>query len=127
MSWRACSIRGAITCKNTEASIREAVTELLKAIETRNTLQLSDVFNVIFSATSDLDQIFPAAIARELEGWDQVPLLDVQHMNVEGDLRFCIRCLVQFNTKTPEKKIHHIYLRQARGLRPDLCEPCPTD
>ena len=126
MSWKVRSIRGATTCsENTEADMREAVTELLQEIEAHNALDLSEVVHATFSVTKDLDKIFPAAIAREREGWDQVPLLDVQHMHVETGLKKCIRCLIQFNmdTETPEQTIHHVYLRQARALRPDLSLP----
>ncbi|MCM1982585.1 chorismate mutase [Lyngbya confervoides] len=122
MSWRVRSIRGATTCTvNSTAAIRDAVTELLDEIEAQNSLDLSEIVHVTFSVTRDLDQVFPAAIAREREHWDQVPLLDVQHMYVEGGLERCIRCLIQFNTPDPDRPIHHVYLRQAQNLRPDLC------
>jgi chorismate mutase len=124
VSWKVRSIRGATTCaENTEADMREAVTELLHEIETLNSLDLSEVVHVTFSVTQDLDQIFPAAIARTRKGWDFVPLLDVQHMHVAGGLPKCIRCLIQFNTQYPEQPIHHVYLREAQALRPDLCLP----
>ena len=124
MSWKVRSIRGATTCaENTEADIREAVTELLHEIETLNSLDLSEVIHVTFSVTKDLDKIFPAAIARKRKNWDDVPLLDVQHMSVEGGLPQCIRCLIQFNTERPDQPIYHVYLREAQTLRPDLCLP----
>ncbi len=123
MYWRIRAIRGATTCENTVASIREAVTELLDVIEAHNQLDHSEIFTVTFSATADLDAIFPAAIARERQHWDQIPLLDVQQMSVNGGLKKCIRCLIQFNTQTPDQPIHHVYLREAKHLRPDLSLP----
>ena len=112
MSWKVRSIRGATTClDNTVAEIRKAVDELLNEIEKHNDLDLSEVIHVTFSVTKDLDQIFPAAIARKRKNWDSVPLLDVQHMHVEGGLKMCIRCLIQFNMKEPGHPIHHVYLR----------------
>jgi chorismate mutase len=120
VSWRVRAIRGATTATgNTIAAIRDCVNELLDEIEARNDLDLSEVVSVTFSVTRDLDRIFPAAIARERLHWDHLPLLDVQHMHVEGDLAYCIRCLIHVNTPEPATAINHIYLREARHLRPD--------
>ena len=120
MSWRVRAIRGATTAsENSVGAIREAVIELMSAIETENTLDFEEIVSVTFSVTQDLDAIFPAAIARKRPNWDNVPLLDVQQMHVESDLDFCIRCLIHFNTPNPHQPIHHIYQRGARNLRPD--------
>lgn len=121
VGWRVRAIRGATTAtENSIPAIRDAVLELLREIETRNDLEFSEVISVTFSVTKDLDQIFPAAIARECEGWQQVPLLDVQQMHVEGGLPRCIRCLIYVNTPHPPQRIYHAYLRHAQSLRPDL-------
>lgn len=118
--WKVRAIRGATTVEaNTVEAIREAVTELLEAIETNNQLDPEDIVSVIFTATRDIDAIFPAAIARERPRWDCVPLLDVQQMHVEGALTNCIRVLLQVNTPKPQREMHHFYLRNARHLRPD--------
>lgn len=120
MAWRVRAIRGATTAsENSVAAIREALNELLDAIEAENDLNLAEVISVTFSATRDLDVIFPAAIARQRPQWDHIPLLDVQQMYVETDLKHCIRCLIQFNTPDPAIPIRHVYLRQAQHLRPD--------
>lgn len=120
MEWKVRSIRGATTVsENTIPAIREAVSELLEAIATHNQLNPEDIINVIFTATRDLDAIFPAAIARERPDWENVPLLDVQQMHVKGSLERCIRILIQINTPKPQIQIHHSYLRQAQNLRPD--------
>lgn len=119
--WRVQAIRGATTANaNTGADITQAVTELLDAIESHNRLDPEEVVNVIFSATPDLDAVFPAQIARNRPGWDQIPLLDVQQMVVEGSLPRCIRVLVQINTCLPRTELQHIYLKDACHLRPDL-------
>ena len=76
--------------------------------------------SVTFTATQDLDAIFPAAIARQRPHWQDVPLLDVQQMYVEGSLKRCIRVLIHVNTPKPQKDISHAYLRDACHLRPDL-------
>jgi chorismate mutase len=120
VGWRVRAIRGATTAtENSLAAIRGAVHELLDEIEARNPLDMTEVVSVTFSATHDLDRVFPAAIARERPHWQSVPLLDVQQMYVEGGLKYCIRCLIQFNTPNPQSPIHHVYLRQAQSLRPD--------
>jgi chorismate mutase len=120
VGWRVRAIRGATTAtENSVAAIRVAVHELLDEIENRNPLDMAEVVSVTFSATRDLDRIFPAAIARERPHWQCVPLLDVQQMHVEGGLKYCIRCLIQFNTPDPQTSIHHVYLRHAQNLRPD--------
>ncbi|WP_404790935.1 chorismate mutase [Altericista sp. CCNU0014] len=120
MTWKVRAIRGATTAaENSVAAIREAVHELLDEIESRNDLDLSEVVNVTFSVTRDLDTVFPAAIARQRAHWQSVPLLDVQQMYVRTDLSFCIRCLIQFNTPDPTFEVRHVYLRQAQTLRPD--------
>jgi len=120
VEWSVRAIRGATTAsENTETAMREAVTELLDELERRNPIDLDRVISVTFSVTADLDAIFPAAIARSRPGWDNVPLLDVQHMSVRGDLDRCIRFLIHayLPTRAP---ICHPYLRDAKALRPDL-------
>lgn len=120
MGWRVRAIRGATTVpENTVTAIREAVHELLDELERHNSLDIDEIVSVTFSVTSDLDAIFPAAIARERPHWNNVPLLDVQQMYVKGSLERCIRFLIHFNTPNPDVEIYHPYLRQARQLRPD--------
>ncbi len=121
VEWKVRAIRGATTVtENTKEAIQEAVTELLDAIETHNQLNPEDIVSVTFTATQDLDAIFPAAIARQLTHWQDIPLLDVQQMYVQGSLKGCIRVLIHVNTPKPQKDIAHAYLRDACKLRPDL-------
>ncbi|GAX38428.1 chorismate mutase [Nodularia sp. NIES-3585] len=121
MEWKVRAIRGATTVsENSVVAIRDAVHELLDVLEANNQLDPEEIVSVTFSATRDLDVIFPAAIARERPDWNNVPLLDVQQMYVEGSLPRCIRLLLHLNTKKPQSKIYHTYLRQAKNLRPDL-------
>lgn len=120
MGWRVLAIRGATTVdENSTAAIGEAVNELLDELEQRNALNLKHVVSVTFSATPDLNAVFPAAIARSRPGWDDVALMDVQHMSVTGSLDHCIRVLVHFNAPDPAPPIYHPYLRGAQHLRPD--------
>lgn len=118
--WRVCAIRGATTVtENSVNAIEDAVTELIDALEDNNPLTTDAMISVTFSVTADLDAVFPAAIARQRSGWDTVPLLDVQHMQVAGSLPMCIRFLIHAYVAIPKAEIYHPYLRGASGLRPD--------
>ena len=120
VEWRVRAIRGATTAsENTPEAIREAVAELLDELEAHNQLDPEEIISATFSVTRDLDAIFPASVARERPRWQNVPLLDVQQMHVEGSLERCIRFLIHFNTPNPNVEIYHPYLRQAKSLRPD--------
>lgn len=120
MQWKVRAIRGATTVTvNTIEAIREAVTELLEAIEIHNSLDPDDIVSIIFTATQDLDAIFPAAIARERPHWQNVPLLDVQQMQVASSLEKCIRVILHVNTPKLQGEMQHVYLQGAKNLRPD--------
>ncbi|MEM7773836.1 MAG: chorismate mutase [Cyanobacteria bacterium P01_E01_bin.6] len=124
MEWRVRAIRGATTASaNTAEAIRDAVTELLNELDTKNNLDPTLMVSVTFSVTRDLDAIFPAAIARDRPNWQHVPLLDVQQMHVAGSLERCIRVLIHINVAEPLMPIHHTYLRKAKNLRPDWSVP----
>ena len=119
--WRVRGVRGATTAShNSVEAIAEAVDELLDALEANNSLDFTEIVSVTFSATPDLDSIFPAAVARRRPAWDEVPLLDVQQMQVVGSLELCIRVLIHLNTPLPQNTLRHVYLRRAAQLRPDL-------
>ncbi|MDY6783657.1 MAG: chorismate mutase [Cyanobacteriota bacterium] len=120
MDWKVRAIRGATTAsENTEQAIGVAVKELIEQLEQRNQLDPEEIVSAIFTATRDLDAIFPAAIARQRPRWDNVPLLDVQQMHVEGSLERCIRVLLHVNTPHPQREMIHVYLGNASDLRPD--------
>ncbi len=120
MGWRVRAIRGATTAaENSVLAIREAVQELLDELEAHNSLDPEEIVSVTFTATRDLDAIFPATVARQRPRWSNVPLLDLQQMYVQGSLERCIRLLIHFNCCDPQVPIHHPYLRQAKDLRPD--------
>jgi chorismate mutase len=70
------------------------------------------------ATTSDLNATFPAEAAREL-GLSQAPLLCGQEIDVPGSLPMCLRVLILFNTGKAAKEIVHVYLKDARKLRPD--------
>lgn len=115
-------IRGATGVRaNDASSILAATRELLEQIVAANDLLVKDLVSVIFTATPDLDAAYPARAAREM-GWVDTPLLCMQEMAVAGRLNRCIRVLVHWNTNLEPKQIQHIYLGEARVLRPDLAK-----
>lgn len=115
-------IRGAITVEsNDEQAILRATRELLENVVAANELALEDIVSVLFSVTPDLDAVNPARAAREM-GWNNTPLLSVQEMAVENSLPRCIRVLIHWNTDRPPEQVRHVYLGEARVLRPDLVE-----
>ena len=121
MGWRVRGVRGATTVEaNTYEALERAVLELMEAIESQNDIDPHEIVSATFSATTDLDVVFPAKIARSRSHWENVPLLDVQQMQVKGSLERCIRVLIHVNTPLEQHQIKHIYLNGARNLRPDL-------
>lgn len=115
-------IRGATEVEANDAdSILAATRELLEHIVAANNLMVKDLASVIFTVTPDLDAAYPARAAREM-GWVNTPLLCMQEMAVVGSLSRCIRVLLHWNTDLAPDQIQHIYLGQARSLRPDLIE-----
>ncbi len=120
VEWKVKAIRGATTAsENTVEAIREAVTELVTLLEAYNQIDADQIISTTFSVTRDLDAAFPAAIARERSHWQDVPMIDLQQMHVEGSLERCIRVLIHVNRPTTAPPVHHTYLRQASELRPE--------
>jgi chorismate mutase len=115
-------IRGATTVEqNTREEILTASRQLVALMVRRNDIDRRDVASAIFTTTPDLDAEFPALAARQL-GWLDVPLLCTHEIAVPGALPRCIRVLVHWNTDKPQSEIHHVYIRDAERLRPDLCK-----
>lgn len=112
-------IRGATTAENnTRESILGAARELLTALVEANQLNVDDIASALFTMTPDLDAAFPARAARDL-GWTDTALVDALAPRVMGDLPRCIRVLIHWNTDRAANEIKHIYLREAKTLRPD--------
>jgi chorismate mutase len=121
VGWRVRGVRGATTVEtNTYAALERAVLELIEEIEAQNDIDPCEIVSATFSATKDINVVFPAKIARSRSHWEYVPLLDVQQMYVEGSLERCIRVLIHVNTLLEQHQIKHVYLNGARDLRPDL-------
>lgn len=112
-------MRGATTAEaNTREAILEATRELLEHLIKANGLHPDDIASVIFSTTPDLNAEFPAVAAREL-GWLDTALFCTHEMAVPGSLSRCIRVLIHWNTTRRASEIVHVYLREARTLRPE--------
>jgi len=113
-------IRGATTVKKDRPEdVLKATRELLELMQKENAFTMEDIASVLFTVTSDIRSAFPAEAARAI-GWDKVPLLCFQEIEVPGALPRCIRVLVHINTDKSQEEIKHIYLREARQLRQDL-------
>ncbi len=115
-------IRGATTItRDASSEVLAATSELLEKISESNGFEISDIASVFFSVTSDIKSDFPAVAARAL-GWDRVPMLCFQEIEVPGSLKLCIRVLIHINTEKSQEEIRHIYLKGARVLRQDLAD-----
>ena len=77
-------------------------------------------------STDDITSEFPALAARQL-GWYDVPLLCGYEISIARSLPRCIRVLLHWNTTRSQSQIHHVYLHEARRLRPDLCDVPAVD
>lgn len=112
-------IRGATTAlANTAEDILEATLELMQALIALNDLDTGDVASAIFTTTPDLTATFPAIAAREI-GWNEVPLMCSHEMDVPASLQKAVRVLVHVNTSRSASEIKHVYLKDARKLRPE--------
>lgn len=114
-------VRGATTVVADEPALileatRELLSEMLRANEVDDFQVIASIF---FTTTPDLCSTFPAEAAREL-GMTMVPLLCNQEIPVPGRLPRCVRVMMQVNTTRSQDQMVHVYLREARALRPDL-------
>jgi len=115
-----CALRGATTVESdSPEQIAAATAELLNELTSRNGLVPSDIISAIFTVTPDIVSDFPARAARNL-GWDEVSLLCTNEIPVTGALEHCIRVLIHAETVRDRASIRHVYLRDAKTLRPDL-------
>ncbi len=115
------AIRGATTVEeNTKEAIKDATIELLSVILSQNNLKKEDISHVIFTLTKDINADFPAKFARTELGFDDVPMICSNEIEVPNSLPMCIRALVVVNLNKSQKEIRHIYLNGAKKLRPDL-------
>ena len=114
-------IRGAISVPtNSAEEVLSATRELLEEVlRTNNITDFSEIVSAIFTTTPDLTAAFPAEAARGL-GMCHVPLLCASEIAVPHGMPRCIRVLLHVNTTRTQREIQHVYLRDARKLRPDM-------
>jgi len=116
------AIRGAITVENNnETDILTATRELLNSIIKENNISKDDVISIIFTATRDLDAVYPAVAARQI-GFTDVALMCTNEMYVPGSLEKCIRVMMHVNSDKKNNELKHIYLKGAKILRPDIAK-----
>ena len=114
-------IRGAISVeRNTREAIGEATKRLLTAIMDENRITTADIVSVTFTLTRDLNAAFPASCAREMPGWNYIPMLCAVEVDVPGSLDMVLRVLLLADIKAGQREVKHVYLDKAVKLRPDL-------
>jgi chorismate mutase len=118
------AIRGATTVNSdTPEEIKAAATEMAAEIVKRNNLDIhQDIAMVFLTMTSDLQSYNAAAAIRLGLNWDDLPFFTSQEAYIDGTLPKCIRILIQCNIPKSRSQLKHVYLNEARKLRPDLVE-----
>lgn len=117
-------IRGATTVEtDTSEEVLAATRELLQAVLERNGItDFDDIVSAVFTTTPDLTSTFPAEAARGL-GMKHVPLLCASEIAVPGSMPRCIRVLLHVESPRTPQQVVHVYLRDAKRLRPDVTSP----
>lgn len=114
-------IRGATSAQaDTRAEILEVTRELVgEILRVNQIVDFDEIVSILFTTTPDLTAAFPAEAAREM-GMNLVPLLCASEIAVPGRLARCVRVLIHLNTEKPAREMVHVYLREAKALRPDM-------
>lgn len=110
--------RGAIAVpENTREAILDSTGKVVEEMMARNNLAVEQVVSVIFTATEDLDAVFPAEAARAI-GFSAVPLLCAREIAVPGAMARVVRVLMHF--EADDHEVANVYLDGAERLRDDL-------
>lgn len=113
-------IRGANTVENNnKEEMLEATKKMLEAIIADNNIGIDNIISITFTATKDIDAVYPAVAARNM-GITSAALMCMQEMYVEGSLEKCIRVSVMIESNIAQKDIKHVYMGKAVNLRTDL-------
>ena len=118
------AVRGIRGATSVDADVPEqvidATKELLTQLLSSNEIESFDeIASAIFTTTCDLTSTFPAEAARQL-GMHQVPLMCGCEIAVPNSMQRCIRVLLHLNTNKKQAEMVHVYLREAKKLRPDV-------
>ncbi len=111
------AVRGAIQIKKNNAKqIEQGVVKLIKSILEINRIDITDIISIIFSQTSDLNEMNPASALRT-EGYNETPLFCTQEPEIKGSMEKVIRVLITTESVVDLKPV---YLEGAEKLRLDL-------
>lgn len=114
-------IRGATTVEVNEANhIIDETEHLLSEMIEKNNIIPENVASILISVTDEITDVFPAKAVRKFAGWEYVPIMCMKEIPVTNGLKNCVRVLMTVNTDIEQKNIHHVYLKDAVQLRPDL-------
>ncbi len=112
------SVRGATTVnKDTKEEIEIKTNKLLQDIFSSNNIKKNDILFIIFSSTEDLKSYYPASAARINLRLNNESLFSTIEPKVKNSLKLCIRILIVFKSKIPQKDLKFIYLENAKNLR----------
>lgn len=114
-------IRGATSVEEDRPElILQATRALLQELLSVNGIEeFDEIVSAIFTTSPDLTSTFPAEAARGL-GMTLVPLLCASEIAVPKSLPRCIRVLLHVNTSKRQADMQHVYLNEAKKLRPDM-------
>lgn len=112
------SVKGAISVEeNTAIAIEKATIELMNELFEKNSLKKENISHIFFTLTKDLNADFPAKFARINFGLNEIPLMCHQELDVPNALGKILRILI---VAEGNQKPVHVYLKEAKKLRPDL-------
>ena len=107
-------VRGAVNISsNTEDEIRKGTLELFHAVLKESGVKPSRVISLLISATPDITASYPCAAIRN-SGYETLPMLCVQEMDVDRSLPLTIRFLL---TARGRNRRLFCYLRETSRLR----------
>ena len=95
-----------------EQAVAELATEMLRT----NGLADDAVVSVLLTSTPDLRSAFPARAVR-LMGWEDIPLLCAQEIDVAGAMPRVVRVLIHVECELTRAQVQHVYLRGTEALR----------
>lgn len=118
---RVLAIRGATTVQNNcKENILKETKALVEKIITDNNLNIDDIISIIFTMTKDLDAVYPSVAVRDLLDICDTPLLNFEEKHIKGSLERCVRVMINVNSDKDKMSVKHVYLNEAKALRPDI-------
>ena len=115
------AVRGAAgIARNVKEEIISGTGMLVNEILEKNGIEIESIISIIFSITSDLSAMNPAAALRAYSGmFGDVPLFCCAEPDCDGAMERVVRVLVTYNTEESAKPVP-VYRNGAERLRPDL-------